>query len=171
MPYGMPWETIERYRCIRCHNPYGPYRPYCGLCGAKQPEEEEAKKQGLLILSPLVEAESTRDIPTINAFLRAHHGKPIRLWNYRVSHCELELRLRHSGGPNQPEQDWRNTLIYCAMTEWIQVPTLGWESSLIIQEDESSSSIGSRYHLLDTPANVRITCDLVTCYFDIEPGY
>jgi hypothetical protein len=167
MPYGMPWETVAQYRCVRCKNQYGLHRPYCCFCGAKRPDEEEARKQGLLITSPLSDAQSTRDIPTINAFLRAHHGKPIRLWDYQLSHCELELRVRHSGGPNQP--DWHNTLLYCSMTEFIQAPTLGWESALEIREEETER--GHLYILLDEPANVRIECRMLTCYFDVEPGY
>lgn len=103
MPYGIPWGPIEAYRCATCggRHAYHEYRPFCGICGAKQPNERDARKQGLAIFVPTYGKRNTRDIDEINAFLQDNKGVPVRLWNYSVSHSELELRLRHSGGPDR----------------------------------------------------------------------
>ena len=145
------------------------YRKYCCLCGAKQPEEDRLKELGLAVLGPTAGKESTRDVNQIREFVQEHHGKPVRVWNYCVSHCELELRLRHSGEPCKRDEPWLNTVIYCGATKLIQLPTSGWDSS--IQIDVVADEYGDVIELTDEPANVRIRCGMMRLYFDVEPGY
>ena len=83
-----------------------------------------------------------------------------------VSHCELELRLRHSGGPNEPESPWLNTVIYCSGTDAIQVPTSKWPCRLFVESQDGSD--GSIRVLTDRQTDVRIECGSVALYFDVE---
>jgi hypothetical protein len=168
VPYGIPWGPIEAYICTSCgreHVRYE-YRPICGFCGAKQPEEQEARAQGLAVFVPTYGKRRTSDIPEINAFLQSNKGAPIRLWSYVVSHCELELRLRHSGGPNNPETPWLNTVIYCSGTDAIQVPTSEWPCGLIVESRDGPD--GPICVLTDSNTDVRIECGSVALYFDVE---
>jgi hypothetical protein len=121
------------------------------------------------VLGPTAGKRSTREIEEIRAFITKHHGKPIRVWNYCVSHCELELRLRHSGEPCKNDGPWLNTVIYCAGTRSIQLPTFGWDSSVEIGIE--AEKYGYFFVLTDRMANVRVECDLISVYFDVEPEF
>lgn len=171
MPYGIPWTSAVGYRCVECNSVHTQthYMPYCGLCGAKQPDEEELKELGLELLGPTAGKRSTRDIDEIRAFLTQHHGKPIRIWNYCVSHCELELRLRHSGEPCKNDEPWLNTVIYCGGTRLIRLPTSAWESAVEIGVE--AGKYGDVFVLTDSASSVRVECDVMRLYFDVEPGY
>ena len=171
MPYGIPWTSVIGYRCVKCGDVHtdAQYRPYCGLCGAEQPDESRAQATGLAIPGPTSGKKSTRELDEIARFITEHHGKAIRLWNYCVSHCELELRLRHSGAPCESKEPWLNTVIYCAATKYIQVPTSAWDSAMVIETKDTK--YGIQYILVDVPSNVRIECSMLTLYFDVEPGY
>ncbi len=168
MPYGIPWGLIEAYRCVKCGREHAryEYRPICGFCGARQPDEQEARAQGLAVFVPTYGKRSTRDVVEINAFLQEHEGAPVRLWNYIVSHCELELRLRHSGGPNRPETPWLNTVIYCSATEAIHLPTSEWPCGLTVESGGMGDSSG--YVLVDAGADARVECGSLALYFDVE---
>lgn len=171
MPYGMPWTSTVGYRCVSCRQVYDAerYMPYCGWCGAKQPEEKLAYGLGLSVPGATLGKESTRDLNKINNFLKEHLGKPIRLWQYCVSHCELELRLRHSGTPGNSEEPWRNTLLYCAATRKIQVPTSQWKSAMVVEACDDAE-FDKLYTLVDVASNVRIECGMLAVYFDVDPG-
>jgi len=142
--------------------------PYCGFCGTKQPSEKRAQAMGLAVYGATNGKQSTRDLDDISAFLTKHHGKSVRLWNYFVSHCELEMRLRHSGGPDESKEPWLNTVINCTSTEQIRLPTFEWDSALTIEAFEGKYS--PVYVLSDLSAEVRIECGGIRLYFDIEPG-
>jgi hypothetical protein len=171
MPYGIPWTSITGYRCMSCKqiNDATRYMPYCGWCGAKQPEEKRAYGLGLAVPGATSGKESTRDLKTINTFIQQHHGKPIRLWGYHESHCELELRLRHSGVYGNSEEPWRNTVIYCAATRSIQDPTSEWKSTMVVEACDDAE-LGTLYTLIDAPSNVRIESGMLAMYFDVAPG-
>jgi hypothetical protein len=112
----------------------------------------------------------------MNVFLQKHRGKPMALWNYSVSHSELELRLTHSGGPNQTDEPWLNTMIFCSATESILLPNLRWSCNLMIEvkqnilETPNGPFSLDYYVLVDEPANIQIQCRGVGMYFDIKPG-
>ena len=171
MPYGIPWSSVIGYRCLKCNEVHATaqYMPYCGLCGAEQPDETRAQTMGLAILGPTYGKESTRDIDEITSFITQHHGKPIRVWNYCVSHCELELRLRHSGAPCENKEPWLNTVIYCTGTDLIRLPTSAWDSSMTVETIDGK--YGPVYVLCDLPTDVRVECRGIRLYFDVEPGY
>ena len=168
MPYGIPHNSIEGYQCLDCRYPrYGEYTPFCPSCGKKQPEENRAYLLGLGITSPTAGKNSTRDLDEIKAFITKHHGRKIRLWRYNVSHCELELRLRHSGDPGtNSEEPWLNTLIYCSADE-ISLPTLSWENYLRIESE--SYTYGERLVITDDRSpDIMIKCHILSLYFDLE---
>lgn len=178
MPYTIPWGMVA-FRCSSCgkEHCYDLYRPYCCFCGAKQPDESELKSLGLLVYSSVSEKPtSTRDVEEMNMFLQSQRGKPMALWNYSVSHSELEIRLTHSGGPNQTDKPWLNTMIFCSATESILLPNLRWLCNLIIEikhnvlETPNGPFSLDYYVLVDEPANSRIQCRSVGMYFDIKPG-
>ena len=170
MPYGIPWTSAPRYRCAQCHEVHTveEYKPYCGLCGAKQPERERLDELGLRVPGETEGKRSTDDIDEIRAFLALHHGKPIRIWMYSVSHCELELRLCHLGGACQSGEPWLNTVIYCGDTRFIQLPTSQWSSA--VEVGIEPDDYGEMFVLTDRAAGVRIACRLIHLYFDVQPG-
>ena len=171
MPYGIPHTAIEGYRCIACrYVRYGEYTPFCPSCGKQQPDRDRAYLIGLGIASPTAGKSATRDLDEIRAFIAKHHGRRIRLWRYNVSHCELELRLRHSGDPGTASHEpWLNTLIYCSADE-ISLPTLSWENHLRIETE--THEFGERLVITDeqTP-NILIKCNLLSLYFDLEGDF
>jgi hypothetical protein len=178
MPYGIPWGMVA-FRCISCgrEHSYDVYRQYCSLCGTKQPDESELKSLGLIVYSSASDTPaSTHDLEEMNVFLQTHRGKPMALWTYSVSHSELEIRLTHSGGPNQTDEPWLNTMIFCSATESILLPNLRWACNLIIEvkhnvrETPNGPFSLDYYVLVDDPANIRIQCRSVGMYFDIKPG-
>ena len=81
MPYGIPWGPIEAYRCVSCGREHTrhEYQPICEFCGAKQPDEQEARAQGLVVFVPTYGKRSTSGLSEINAFLEQNKGAPIRL--------------------------------------------------------------------------------------------
>jgi len=168
MPYGTPYNSIEGYRCIECRYPrYGQYTPFCPSCGKRQPDKNRSYLIGLAIQSTTTGRRSTSDLEEIKAFIATHQGRRIRLWRYNVSHCELELRLRHSGDPGTSSTEpWLNTLIYCSADE-ISLPTHSWENYLQIETEKYE--IGERLVITDkkTPS-VLIKCHLLSLYFDLE---
>lgn len=169
MPYGIPWGPPEAYYCISCTFQYGDhYQRFCGICGTKQPSEMEVYDKGLVVSYPEGGRERTRDAEAMNAFLSEHTGKRIALWGYSVSHSELELRLCHSGGPNQKEAEWLNTIIYCGGTEKLVIPTTRWDQSVNIST--GPLSYGDGYILQDSNVGFLVECATLRMYFDVKPG-
>ena len=178
MPYGIPLGMVA-FRCVSCgkEHSYDVYRPYCGLCGAKQPGDGEIKSMGLMVFPSTLDTPIyTHDVKEINEFLRKHRGKPMALWNYSVSHSELELRLTHSGGPNRSDEQWLNTMIFCSATESIQIPDLRWSCNMNIEVKHNTYKTPNgpftldNYLLVDKPAKIQIQCRSVGMYFDMKPG-
>lgn len=141
------------------------------------PTKMRSKALGLIVYSSASETPtSTHNINEMNVFLQKHRGKPMALWNYSVSHSELEIRLAHSGGPNQTDEPWLNAMIFCSATESILLPNLRWSCNLMIEEKHNvfetpNGSFSLDYYVLvDEPANIRIQCRSVGMYFDIKPG-
>ena len=165
MPYGIPWTSVVSYKCVKCHKVHDSlqYRPYCCLCGAEQPDETRAQEMGLAVSGSTLGKKGTRDIDEMAAFITKNHGKPIKLWDYCVSHKELELRLRHS------EEPWLNTVIYCAGTEHIRLPTSAWNCSMTVKRTEGED--GPLFVLSDLAADVHVECRGLTLYFDVERGF
>ena len=166
MPYGQPWGPIEAYRCVDCGLEHArhEYRPICGFCGVRQPDEPEARAQGLAVFVPTYGKRRTNDLAEINAFFEQCRRAPVRLWQYFVSHCELELRLRHSGGPDRKDEPWLNTVIYCSGTDLIHLPTSQWPCGLNVAPMGTNGDSA----LTDADADVRIECGNVMLIFDVE---
>jgi len=178
MPYGFPWGLVA-FRCVSCGKEcsWGVYHPYCTFCGAKQPDESEMKSLGLMELAYATDTPRyTHEVKVMNEFLRRHREKPMALWNYSVSHSELELRLNHSGGPNRLDEPWLNTMIFCSATESIQLPELRWLCHLNIEVKHNTYKTPNGpftldyYLLIDKPAKIQIQCRSVSMHFDIKPG-
>jgi hypothetical protein len=156
MPYGMPW-NIDAIICSSCGTESLHPTSYCAHCGARVELESEASKDN--IRSPITQLDDVR-----KALIKLG-GNPVRLWNYSVSHCELQLRVYP---PTQDDQK-NNVVIMCADTRLIRVPTEDWALNLRLEKTEDQ--YGELYVLSDEQADVRIVCGMIGVYHDMEAKF
>jgi hypothetical protein len=143
------------YHCIRCNASHDSYVPYCSQCGAKQPDPNRAYANAATVRHMI------DGVTDVQAELLRWRGCMVRLWRYRVSHGQLEFRLK------QP--DGYNTVILCDDTRSIILPTtFSWNATLIVEEQGQDAD---RIQILkDDSAGIAITCRSVVLYLDEKPG-
>jgi hypothetical protein len=145
MPYG-----CMGFRCERCGEELLTYRLYCWCCGAKQPEMKEVRS---------FRGES--DVDIINTKLKRTRGWEAQLWSYRVSHSELEIRLKRPG---------ENLTLMCIASFSISTPA-HWTSSLIINQQKDEIYNDTVFLIQDEPAGVLVKCRRVELFYNVPPVY
>jgi hypothetical protein len=138
------------FRCERCGEELLTYRLYCWCCGAKQPEMKEVRS---------FRGES--DVDIINTKLKRTRGWEAQLWSYRVSHSELEIRLKRPG---------ENLTLLCAGTDSISTPVY-WTSCLTINQQKHETYNRTIFLIQDEPAGVLVKCGIVRLYYNVLPVY
>jgi hypothetical protein len=106
------------------------------------------------------------DFDKVKEALASLHGHSVRLWDYCVSHCELILRVAHSAANELVRSE--NTVIMCAATHYIKVPTDGWHADLSLEQFEGK--YGKLYRISDEKAGVYIECGLI-CLYEHMPAH
>ena len=152
MPYGIPW-GVEAFICSNCREES--WRPwqYCPHCGYRQDPRKTFK--------PRAVRPAITEVADIKRVLEQLQGKTIRLWDYCVSHCELQLRVAHSSA-DALVRNPVNTLILCGATEFITLPTDSWKADLSLEQSEDHYR--KIYRLSDKEADVLVVCRFICIY-------
>lgn len=144
----------SRFSAVVCECGSESLRPasYCPSCGRRSDPLDDSHNLIRRAVSELTE---------INEILKLEQGRDVRLWDYLISHSELELRFAHhaTGVEDEPRH---NTVIICADTKRIVCGTRAWPSQLLV--DSYEGEYGIRYLLRDTAAGVEIDCGVVAIY-------
>lgn len=148
MPYGTPFEAII------CECGLEQLRPsrFCPNCGTTR---------GLSEFSNRHIRQAISDLDSIKRILKDEEGRDVRLWDYSISHSELQLRFAHHATGIEDDPRY-NTVLMCADTKRIVCGTKTWSSKLFVEAFESM--YGIRYLLTDTTAGVEIDCGLLVLY-------
>ena len=147
----MPW-VEEAFVCSHCGQESVHPMPFCGHCGTRKTVDWKSNSKEV--------RPGIRDLEEIRSVLDTLKGNIIRLWDYSVSHCELQFRFAyHSKGV---EEERFNTILMCADTDRVECGTYGWNSALTLTSFEGKYS--TRYLLKDEKANVCVDAGLVVIY-------
>lgn len=157
MPYGLPW-GVDAFICPKCREACWRPLPYCPYCGSKQDPRK--------VFKPRAIRRAVSDMEQVKEVIKQMRGKRVRLWDYCVSHCELQLLVADNKA-SESARNPVNTLILCAATEHITVPTSGWYADMHLEQFEEK--YGSVYRLIDESAGVSICCGLI-CIYEYMPA-
>ncbi len=148
MPYGTPWGAT----ICECGSERVRPTAFCPNCGIRRDASLDSRSDI---------RKAIHDLDDIRKILKQEEGRDVRLWDYSISHAELQLRFAHHATGIEGEPRY-NTVIMCADTKRINCGTRAWPSQLSAETDEGE--YGIRYLLRDLVAGVEIDCGLLVIY-------
>lgn len=139
-------------------------RAYCPNCGVHLPELPELIRTQQASISPLESMKFVGTIAGIRQFLEAARGKPIQIWEYRVSHSYLSLRINLGQYPI-------DAFIVCGATRSIQLPRLHWKCNFTLEAIQSPADSALDYEdwaLVDEVTPARIESGMIGIFYAKE---
>ena len=155
-----PWGE-DAYICIKCKAETFRLFEYCPRCGTKNDVE---KSLNLEAYHPAI--VNTEEIKSTLEKLKGHN---MRLWDYCVSHCVLQIRVAHCPPNSKNSENRKNSIIYCSGTEKVNISTFDWYADLTLEIDQKG--IGKVCRLIDEKADVYIQCANIGIYENMPARY